>query len=301
VDQPFEKPKALPKGGTIGVIAPAGKVDMDAVNRGVDALNALGFQVVLGKHLGKTKRYFAGSDHERADDFLTMMQDTRVDAVFCARGGYGSTRIIPHIQAVARLPKKILVGSSDITALLLYLSEKHRWVTFHGPMVATQFGSVGYPGEINTLIKVLSGETMTMTAPGVITLKPGQAEGILTGGCLTLICTTIGTTYEIETRDRILFIEDISEAPYRIDRMLIHLKTLKKFDHIRGLIIGQMPECQPDLLPEIIQEIFSDFDFPILFSFPSGHGDALFTLPLGIPVRIETNPPSVTILSPAVS
>ncbi|MEK7748078.1 MAG: LD-carboxypeptidase [Nitrospirota bacterium] len=301
MDKPFERPRALPVKGTIGVIAPAGKVEMESVNCGAYALNALGFQVVLGKHLGKTNRYLAGTDKERADDFLTLMQDDSIDAVFCARGGYGSSRIIPYIDEIANLPAKIFVGYSDITTLLLYLSKKYRMVTFHGPMVAAEFGSASYAGDIQSLIQILSGEVSKMVSPRIVSLKQGTAEGILTGGCLTLLCTTIGTPYEIETKDRILFIEDIAEAPYRIDRMLTHLKQLKKFDHIRGLIIGQMPACSSEILPEIIQDIFSDFDFPILFSFPSGHGDSLFTLPFGVSVRIETNPPSVTMLSPAVS
>ncbi|MEK7286273.1 MAG: LD-carboxypeptidase [Nitrospirota bacterium] len=302
MDKPFEKPRALPAGGTIGVIAPAGRVaEMDAVHRGADVLRALGFKVVLGQHLEKVNRYLAGTDKARSDDFLAMMQDPEIDAVFCARGGYGSSRIIPHIDKVAHLSNKILVGCSDITTLLLYLSEQHRMVTFHGPMVATSFGSPSYTGDIAGLIRMLSGEAISMPAPNSIVLKAGHAEGILTGGCLTLICTTIGTPYEIETKNRILFIEDIAEAPYRIDRMLTYLKHLKKFDPIRGLIFGQMPDCQPEALPEMIQEIFADFDFPILFSFPSGHGDAHFTLPLGVPVRMETHPPTVTMLAEAVS
>ncbi len=296
------KPKHLPAGGTIGVIAPAGKIELSDLRHGIAFLEQSGFRVVLGKHTQKNHRYFAGSDQERADDFLEMMQDDRVDAVFCARGGSGSARIIPYIDRLKTLPPKIFVGCSDITTLLIYLSQRHGFVTFHGPMVTTQFGfgTPPYP-PFEYLVKVLSGENVEMRAPGLIALKQGFADGILTGGCLTLICTTIGTHYEIDTADRILFIEDISEAPYKIDRMLHYLKTLKKFDHIRGLIIGQMDHCDSALLPEIILEICSDFDFPILFSFPSGHGESLFTLPFGAPVRMNANDPSVTLLSPAVS
>ena len=306
MEQSLIKPKRLPPGGTIGVIAPAGKVDLESLNRGVASLEHAGFKIILGKHVAKNHRYFAGSDQERAEDFLSMMQDETVDAVFCARGGSGSARILPYIEEEIKLrpptgglPPKILVGCSDISTLLLYLSKKHGFVTFHGPMVATQLGCNASP--LTHLLKILSGETIKMQADGVLALRPGRTDGILTGGCLTLLCTTIGTAYEIDTTDCILFIEDIGEAPYKIDRMLNYLKTLKKFDHIRGLIVGQMPDCNPDLLPEIILETLSDFDFPILFSFPSGHGDSLFTLPVGSPVQIDTHNKAVTLLSPAVS
>ncbi len=304
MNQSLIKPKHLPIGGTIGVVAPAGKVDLFDLNRGVASLEQSGFKVILGKHLAKSHRYFAGTDRERADDFLEMMQNEAIDAVFCARGGSGSARIIPYIDEVnfpaghVALAPKIFVGCSDITTLLVYLSQKQGFVTFHGPMVAP---SLHISSPLENLLKVLSGEKMEMRAPGAIPLKQGCAEGILTGGCLTLLCTTIGTPYEIDTSDRILFIEDIGEAPYKIDRMLNYLKALKKFDPIRGLIVGQMPGCEPDTLPEIIQETLSDFDFPILFSFPSGHGDSLFTLPFGTPVRMDANETTVTLLSPAVS
>ena len=298
------KPKRLLPGGTIGVIAPAGKVNQDDLNRGVTYLEKRGYRVVLGRHVEKTHRYFAGEDRDRADDFLEMMQNKEIDAVICARGGSGAARIIPYIDPIHSLPKKIFVGCSDITTLLLYLSSKHRFVTFHGPMVAPQIGDCpsNPKGDeaADYLFRVLSGENVKMCVPEMTALKPGTADGILTGGCLSLICTTIGTPYEMDTRDRILFIEDIGEVPYRIDRMLYFLKMLNKFKDIRGLIFGQMPGCHAERLPEIIMEIFSEFDFPIWFGFPSGHGDSLFTLPIGIPVRIDSNDGALTMLSPAV-
>jgi muramoyltetrapeptide carboxypeptidase len=245
-------------------------------------LEQRGFKVVPGRYLAKSHRYFAGSDRDRAADFLEMMQNDAVDAIICARGGSGAARILPYLDQ-SPLPAKIVVGLSDITTLLLYLSAKHRLVTFHGPMVATQFGkdpesAVTKQAQEN-LFQILSGESVSFSSPQVTALKPGQAEGVLIGGCLTLICTTIGTPYEIDTDDRILFIEDINEAPYRIDRMLYYLKTVRKLDKIRGLIVGEMPDCHPHLLPEVILEFFADTDIPILFGFPSGHGEAIFTLP----------------------
>jgi muramoyltetrapeptide carboxypeptidase len=303
----FIKPKPLRPGGTIGVVAPCGKVELDNLARGIALLAQRGFKILSGRHLAKGHRYFAGSDRDRADDFLEMMRNDAVDAIICARGGSGAARILPYLNQAGPLPAKIVVGLSDITTLLLYLSEKHHLVTFHGPMVATQFGKmpaspVAKQAEDN-LFRILSGEAVSFFSPKITVLQPGRADGLLTGGCLTLICTTIGTSYEIDTNDRILFIEDINEAPYRIDRMLYYLKTVKKLDKIKGLIIGEMPDCHPHLLPEIILEFFADADFPILFGFPSGHGEAIFTLPFGTPVHLDatTDVPTLTMLDSAVS
>jgi muramoyltetrapeptide carboxypeptidase len=292
------KPKRLLQGGTIGIVAPAGKVDRSYLNQGVAGIEQAGFRVVLGRHIEKSHRYFAGTDMDRANDFLDMMQNKEIDAVFCARGGSGAARIIPYIDGTP-IPPKILVGCSDITTLLLYLHEKDHLITFHGPMVATPSWAVPFAPFF--LFKVLSGEQIQMHTPEIRVLKPGVADGILTGGCLTLICTTMGTPYEINTEGRILFIEDTGEAPYRIDRMLYYLKTLNKFKNIRGLVIGQMPDCQKESLPEMIEDLLSDTDIPVLFNFPSGHGDAIYTLPIGSPVRIDTQSASLTMLSPAVS
>ena len=257
--------------------------------------------MILGKHLAKRHRYFAGDDFERAEDLQEMFNNKEVDAILCARGGSGTARILPYLKpALLARSQKVLVGCSDITTLLLYLMRSFGWVTFHGPMVATQFGKDPSPLLEENFIRILSGERLQMKFPGVRELRPGRAEGVLTGGCLTLICASIGTPYEIETGDRVLFLEDIDEAPYRIDRMLFYLKSLGKFNRVKGVIFGQMPRCQPDLLPEIVLDILGEFDFPILFGFPSGHGDATATLPFGILVRLDAASETVSLLEEAV-
>lgn len=300
-DRSMTKPKRLVPGGRVGVVAPAGRVDLTDLQRGVVRLERLGLKVVVGKHVGKGHRYLAGNDRERAEDFQAMFENKEVQAVLCARGGSGAARIVPYLNSNLLQPsQKIFVGCSDITTLLLYLMRSFGWVTFHGPMVATQFGKESSPSLGENFFRILSGETLRMKYPGVKGLRTGTAEGILTGGCLTLICTTIGTPYEIETDQKILFIEDIDEAPYRIDRMLFYLKSVGKFDQVRGVIFGQMPRCQPDLLPEIILDILGEFDFPVLFGFPSGHGDATATLPFGTRVQLDASVETVALLEPAV-
>jgi muramoyltetrapeptide carboxypeptidase len=168
-------------------------------------------------------------------------------------------------------------------------------------MVSTQFGKKPTSQMDELFLQVLSGETPAWRFPEVKVLRPGKGKGILTGGCLTLLCATIGTPYEIETAGKIIFIEDTDEAPYRIDRMLSYLKALKKFDRVRGVVFGQMPRCQPELLPEVILDILGEFSFPILFGFPSGHGDATVTLPIGTAVELDGLIGALRMKEPAVS
>ncbi len=297
----FIKPKRLVEGGQVAVVAPAGRVDHDLIQSGVARLEALGLKVIPGRHLNKAHRYFAGSDRERAEDFQAAFTNKEIDAVFCARGGVGAARIIPFLdKKTLSQSNKIFVGSSDITSLLIYLMQSLSWITFHGPMVATHFSKEIQPSLESHLFRLLAGDLLEMEFEGLKVLRSGTAEGILTGGCLTLLCTTIGTPYEIETAGRILFIEDVNEAPFRIDRMLSYLKALGKFKRVRGVIFGQMPQCHPEMLPEIILDIFDESSIPILFSFPSGHGDATVTLPFGANIRLDTDLRHVKMLESSV-
>ena len=295
------KPRRLSPGATVGVVAPAGRVDSNDLQQGIVYLERMGFKVILGRHIEKAYRYFAGKDQERAEDLSSMLSNQEVAAVLCARGGFGSARILPYLD-LARLSisPKIFVGSSDITTLLHFLSKKLSWVTFHGPMVATQFGKNPTVSMEKNFLQILSGEAVEMRFPGVTALRSGAAEGVLTGGCLTLLCATVGTDYEIETEGKILFLEDTDEPPFRIDRMLTYLKAIKKFDSVEGVVFGQMPRCQPELLSEIIMDILADFRFPILFGFPSGHGDGTATLPFGVSVRLDGGVCSLRMVESAV-
>ncbi len=297
----INKPPPLKDGGTIGIVAPSGRVDAEKLHEGVLWLENCGYQVILGKHLEKQFRYFAGKDQERAEDLQQMVQNKSVDAIICARGGVGAARILPYLNLdpVRSFPK-IFVGCSDITTLLLYLNKILSWVAFHGPMVATMFGNKPSPRLSTELFQILSGEIRNMHFEGTKGLRDGTSEGILTGGCLTLMCTSIGTPYEIDTKGTILFIEDVNEAPFRIDRMLSYLKSLGKFEHVRGVVFGQMPQCNPEDLPEIILDILGDYTFPILFGFPSGHGDSTATLPFGLNFQLNVDTLSLNMKESAV-
>ncbi|MDC4222684.1 MAG: LD-carboxypeptidase [Candidatus Manganitrophus sp.] len=182
------------------MVAPAGRVEPTDLHRGVLRLEQLGFKVIVGQHVEKRHRYLAGKDPDRAADLQLMFENRDVRAVLCARGGSrnGPASSFPRSELLASEPK-IFLGCSDVTTLLLYFSRILDWVTFHGPMVATQFGKGPNQAMDENFMKLLGGQAVEMSFPGVRTLRDGRAEGILTGGCLTLICTTIGTPYEIET------------------------------------------------------------------------------------------------------
>ncbi len=302
------KPEALRPGGTIGVIAPAGSVDPAELAQGVEHLKGMGFRVALGASVAKRLRYLAGSDRERAADLNRMFSNPEIAAIVCARGGYGTSRIIPYLDedAIAQHPK-ILVGSSDVTLLLNHLRQHFGLVTFHGPMVAPNFGK--QPSSLTDAwfkkILVEAWGKGPMAVDGVKGLRGGQAQGPLVGGCLTMLCATLGTPYEIQTDGAVLLLEDIDEAPYRIDRMLTQLKAAAKFKNAKGVIFGKMPGCQPSsnssyVLEDVICDVLADQTVPILCGFPAGHGGEQVTLPLGIPVQIDGNTAAVTLLESAV-
>ena len=305
--RPLRKPPALKKGDLIGVVAPAGVVKTEDLGNGVRRLEEMGFRVALGRSLYRSARYLAGRDEERAADLAAMFANPEVKAVVAARGGYGTSRIIPLLdaKALARSPK-IFVGSSDLTLLLHFLRSACRLVTFHGPMVSPNFGKYSSPTTNGEFVRILSATTPPgpIDVTGVKVLKGGSGEGVLTGGCLSLVCQTIGTPYEIQTEDAILFLEDINEPPYRIDRMLTYLKQVGKFDGVRAVVFGLMPDCHPSpqelyTLEDVIRDVLADLPCPILYDFPSGHGGTNVTLPFGVRAAVEGS--TLSILEAPVS
>jgi muramoyltetrapeptide carboxypeptidase len=239
----------------------------------------------------------AGTDRERADDLLEMFSDPRVKAIVCARGGYGSARVIPYLDRdLIRKHPKVFVGSSDITVLLLYLVQDCGLVAFHGPMVGPNFGKAPSSLTEEVFLKVLTlgGPIGPLRLPDVKVLKAGRSEGRLVGGCLSLLCSVMGTPLDLHTEDSILFLEDVKEPPYRIDRMLTQLKAAGKFRKVRGVLFGPMPDCRPQQgsgydLEEIILDILNDLKVPVLLGVPSGHGVHNITLPMGIRVQVSAS------------
>jgi muramoyltetrapeptide carboxypeptidase len=288
------KPKALKKGDTIGVVAPASNIRKDLLDQGCRELESLGFKVYFKPDIASSFRYFSGTRERRLGEFLEMLRSPDIHAIFCARGGYGSGQLIPHInEDLIRENAKIVSGSSDITILLNFM-ERCGVVSFHGPMVATAIreGESGYDRSV--LLDMLQRkQAVRFPTDGTTVLRPGRAEGRLVGGCLSLVVATLGTNYEIDTQEAILFLEDLDTKPYQIDRMITHLKQAGKLDAVRGVVFGEMLNCaqtatQGYTLQEVLLDLLDQFQFPILFGFPTGHTSRPNVIvPVGVRARLD--------------
>ncbi len=290
------KPYALKPGDSVAIAAPGACLTHEGetyLGRAISTLEGMGFRVKTTPDPRRRNRYFAGEDRERAEELMGLFSDPTVRAIFCARGGYGSQRIIPFLDPdVIRKNPKVFVGSSDVTVLLVYLLERCHLVPFHGPNVATRQYLEGDAKRTQASLR----ETLHSGIPGEIPfcrpLKPGIRRGRIKGGCLSLLVTTIGTSYEVDLTGAILFVEDFNEPPYRIDRMLTHLRQAGKLDEIEGLVFGEMIACQGTNgvdLEAVILDLFRDQEIPILLGFPSGHGQTNLTVPLGVDVTLDGN------------
>jgi len=291
----LKRPSRLRPGDRVGVVAPAGPVDAVLLEKGLRAIVRMGWTPVVGRHVGSRDRFLAGADEARAEDLMRMFEDPGIPGIFCARGGYGVNRLLPLLDAARiRRHPKIVVGCSDITLLLLYLSQRCKQVAFHGPMVAGSFGRHAMRKTRGQFSGLLAGqpEAAALEWPAARTLLPGRAEGPLTGGCLTLLCRSIGTPYEVDTRGKILVIEDVNEPPYRIDGMLWQLKAAGKFKDLKGVIVGEMVGCGKGArakrwLEESFSEVLCDGGFPVAANFPLGHGREMWTLPFGVEACLD--------------
>lgn len=305
--KPLRKPPRLRFGDTIGVVSPAAAVQAEALERGCATLERLGFRVQVGAHALDRQRFLAGRDGDRAAELRALLQDPTIHAIFCSRAGYGSGRLLPllDLPALTHAPK-IFLGFSDATFLLNVFVQRAQLSCFHGPLVAGQFATGLSQASLDHLLGLVmaDGEGMRLSFPTV--LRGGRAEGRLIGGCLSILAATLGTAFAVETQGAVLFIEDVGERPYRIDRMLTQLKQAGKLDHLAGVIFGEMHDCfegadDPALLHAVIEDIFADYRYPIGFGLPAGHGGENFALPFGIQVRLDGERQTLTFLEPAVA
>lgn len=287
------RPAALRPGDTVGIIAPAGPIDADNLEAGCAWLLRRGYQPSYLPSILDRDLYFAGTTARRLDEFHQMFSRPEIKAIICARGGYGCNYLLPSIDlGLVRANLKIFCGSSDVTTLLTYLCDAAGMVTFHGPMLNVDVRSGGVDGEAwNAAMTSGEPSQREFSSDEVQTLVPGAAEGVLYGGCLSLLCASLGTPYEIETRDTILFIEDLAEPAFRIDRMLMHLKLAGKFAGARGVIFGEMLNCatrtaQEYTLQQVVLRVLGDLGVPIAYGLKSGHVTrSNFTLPFGVPAK----------------
>jgi muramoyltetrapeptide carboxypeptidase len=277
------KPPRLGPGSVIGIAAPAGAFTLATLNRGVEVLRAMDFEVVVPDDLFATNGYLAGTDAHRADVLNRLFADPGIDAVMCARGGYGSLRILPLLDyARMAAQPKVFVGFSDITALLTAVSSRCGLITFHGPVVTTLADASEKTVE-GLWEAVASDRPVTVRSEGAMALRTGSASGPVCGGNLNTLCHLLGTPFAPRFRNRIVFLEDRGEAPYRIDRMLVHMRTAGCFDGIKGLVLGSFDDCgAPAEIQEIVKDVFQEAEFPILAGVEAGHTEPNLTLPLGV-------------------
>ncbi|HVB88280.1 MAG TPA: LD-carboxypeptidase [Candidatus Dormibacteraeota bacterium] len=290
------KPPALRSRDAVRVLSLASPVNQEQLQKGCEEISRLGYAArVEDASVLARESFFAGSAGCRRAAFEQALSDKETRAVFCSRGGYGSNYLIEGLK-VPQGRAKIFLGSSDITSLQIFLWQKFGWVTFYGPMVASNFhhgpgGAHGYDQAslIRALTETAHGWELSLDAE---TPAPGQAEGVLLGGCLTLIETSLGTPWELDTRGAILVLEDRGMKPYQVDRALMHLKQAGKFDGVAAILFGDFPECDPpaggETVRDVVQRIFTPMISPMVWGAPVGHTErAALTLPLGVRARLS--------------
>jgi muramoyltetrapeptide carboxypeptidase len=298
------KPPALKTGGRIGVVAPAGCVEEASLQRGVEALRDKGFAVELAPHVLQQKGYLAGTVEQRALDLEGFFRRNDIDAIFCARGGFGSIQLLPSLARALPLPPKILAGYSDITILLNWFLQTSGLVTFHAPMVAMDFANGIGPRSSEHLWGTLAGEKTRWSVGFAEAVRPGKARAALVGGCLSLLVTTLGTPYEIDTTGRLLFLEDVGEKPYRVERMLTHLKMAGKLAAVAGVVFGDFTHCDgagARDIRQIVAELFEDAPYPVVTGVAAGHGRENLLLPFGVDMMLDADAGALSLMEAAVS
>jgi muramoyltetrapeptide carboxypeptidase len=272
------RPARLKRGDKVGIAAPASHFDMENFNTGVNVLESMGFYVSVLDDIFDKKTYLAGSDVHRANLLNKLFADSSIKAIICARGGYGSIRILPLLDYnIIRNNPKIFVGFSDVSAILSAIYTKCGLVTFHGPMVTT-------------MAAFLSDSKLKITIKNGIALRHGSASGIVSGGNLATLCHLAGTPFQPSFKDHILFLEDRGEATYKIDRMLTQMKMAECFDGIAGLVLGSFDDCgKIKEVFSVVDNIFKDDDIPVLAGFEAGHGRNNITIPFGIKATLDSD------------
>lgn len=312
---PLIKPAALRKGATIGIIAPcSGLPDPEQLPLAVRRLEGMGYRIKVGGTCYAKEAYLAGPDALRADDVNTMFRDDTVDAILCARGGYGATRILSMLDYDAiRANPKVFSGYSDVTAFHAAIMAKTGLCTFHGLMAASDFGQETVDAFSAQAFFRAVGDPMTLgllqNPPGYPLLRavvPGRAEGPLIGGNLSLMAALLGTPYLPDVDGCILFLEDVDEAPYALDRYLTHLKSAGVLDRVAGIVLGDFKRCGPEGeegargLWEMFGRTLADLPIPVLSGLRVGHCTPKLTLPLGARCLLDADEGTLTMLEGAV-
>ena len=305
------KPRALRPGDTVGIVAPASNIKRTELEAGCEALRRAGYSPFYLDSILEQDLYFAGSVERRARELEEMFARDEVRAIVCARGGYGANYLLGELDLEKiKAHPKILVGYSDITTLLTHFLDATSLVTFHGPMAAKDWAHedgvdlVSWQSALSSAIP-----WVVALGAGVSGLVAGEAEGVLYGGCLSILVASLGTPYEIKTAGTILFLEDLAAKPYQIDRMLMQLKLGGHLDAVRGVVFGEMLDCvqtanQGYTLQDVVLRIVGDLGIPVAFGVRSGHVTSRnITLPFGVLAQLAVRDGQVIlrILEPAVA
>ena len=309
------KPKRLAAGDTLGLVLPAtAELATDDVMMSKEQLELLGFKVVIGEHALDRFGYFAGKDRDRADDINRMFADDRIAGVVCYTGGWGSPRILPLLDydLIAKKPK-VLIGYSDITALLNAVHQRTGLVTFHGPVGSSVFDLYTQENFRRVLMTAEPAGELAQPAKKpdvlidrvnrIVRISAGKATGRLAGGNLTMLASLMGTPYEIDTKGAILFLEDIREDLYRIDRMLTQLALGGKFDDMAGVVFGRCTECKNPAvsLEDVLRDRFGSLGKPAISGLSFGHIEQKLTLPIGVSATLDADAGTLTINEAAVT
>jgi muramoyltetrapeptide carboxypeptidase len=297
------KPSSLRPGDTVGIVAPASNIKKADLDAGCAALRSAGYRPFYLDSILERDLYFAGSVERRARELEQMFERADVRAIVCARGGYGANYLLHEIDlAKIKVNPKIFVGYSDITSLLTYFADAAGLVTFHGPMAAKDWAHSDGVNVAAWQSALSSPEPWVVPLNGRVSgLCEGDAEGILYGGCLSILVASLGTPFEIRPQGTILFLEDLAAKPYQIDRMLMQLKLAGHLDAVRGIVFGEMLDCiqtanQGYTLPEVITRIVGDLGVPVAYGVRSGHvSSGNITLPFGVHARLAVGDGDVSL------
>jgi len=287
------KPASLRRGDKVAVVAPASSFNHERFLVGCDRLGQMGYEPIYSQDIFARDLYFAGAAERRTHDFQEFWRRDDIAALICVRGGYGSNYLLEKLDygMIAAQPK-ILLGCSDITSLLTAIHDRTGLIGFHGPMVAKDIADGTFDG-VSWASALQGAANWIVPASGVEVLRTGKASGRLYGGCLSMLVASLGTPYEIQTDGAILFIEDIGEKPFRIDRMLTQLRLAGKLEKVRAFVFGEMLDCAPPkgetyTLQQVILRVLAPYNVPIVYGLKSGHvSSGNITLPIGVEAELK--------------
>ncbi|MEX1298723.1 MAG: LD-carboxypeptidase [Desulfotignum sp.] len=279
----------LEKGDQVGVAAPSARFDITRLHQGIDCLNNLGFEVRLPAQIFDQKRYLAGEDVCRAQVINGLVADPDIKGIICARGGFGAMRMLSYLDwDLIQARPKLFIGFSDATALLTAVMQRTDIGVVHGPNLVSLADA-----DFRTRTAFFNAVTGRISGFSIdkdtCVVAPGRSEGILAGGNLSTLTHLVGTGFAPNFSDKVVFLEDVGEPAYKIDRMLTQMKLAGRFTHIQGVITGTFEHCDhPEFLPEIFAEIFGEYQVPVVMGLAAGHGRVNLSLPMGIPVHLDT-------------